>query len=140
MDGFYLYKRTGIKKRVLNIVSVYDDSNGYHIEQFRDLLEIILTSGEPSICGMDEKGEPIYSAENRTTQELLALEKIHEAIIKFVQQYVDLRGTDKTVTKEFPDLTLGLLDYVVFESEMNGFMSRKNVDDMTQRQISIVHE
>ena len=89
---------------------------------------------------MDEKGEPIYSAENRTTQELLALEKIHEAIIKFVQEYVDLRGTDKTVTKEFPDLTLGLLDYVVFESEMNGFMSRKNVDDMTQRQISIVHE
>jgi hypothetical protein len=140
LDGFYLYKRTGIKKRVLNIVSVYDDSNGYHIEQFRDLLEIILTSGEPSICGMDEKGEPIYSAENRTTQELLALEKIHEAIIKFVQEYVDLRGTDKTVTKEFPDLTLGLLDYVVFESEMNGFMSRKNVDDMTQRQISIVHE
>ena len=53
---------------------------------------------------------------------------------------MDLRGTDKTVTKEFPDLTLGLLDYVVFESEMNGFMSRKNVDDMTQRQISIVHE
>lgn len=140
MDGFYLYKRAGIKKRFLHIASIYDDSNGYHIEQLRDLLEIVLTSDEPSVCAMDEKGEPVYSAEHRTNQELFTLKRVHEAIMEFVQKYVDLRGIDNTISKEFPDLALGIIDCVKFENEMNEFINRKNVDDMTQRQIAIFYE
>lgn len=140
LDGFYLYKRMGFKERDLNITSVYRDIQGVNVECFRDLLEVVLTADVPSICAMDENGSPVYSPENRTTQELHMVEVLHKLITNFIQAYIELRGTDKIINKELPDIALGLCNYVNFEGEMKSFMDKKNVDDMTQKYICILNE
>lgn len=140
LDGFYLYRRVGFRERKLNVISVYDNMQGNNIERFRDLLEVVLTSRDPSVCGMDETGAPIYSSEKRTKQELHILEIQHKAIMDFIQEYVELRGSDKIISKEFADMVLGLYDCVDFEDEMVDFMCKKNIDDMTQKCISILNQ
>lgn len=138
LEGFYLYRRTGVKPRNLNIVSVYDDIHGGNIDRLRDLLEIVFTSDFPSISGMNEKGEPVYSFESRSERELNMVDKIHKLILRNVQIYVNLIGIDINIGKELPDIVLGLCDNVEFEAEAKDFVSQTNLDDMTQRRISIL--
>lgn len=140
LDGFYLYRRGGFRERKLNVISVYDNMQGNNIEYFRDLLEVVLTSQDPSICGMDEMGAPVYSSEERTKQELSMLEVLHKAVINFMREYVELRGIDKIISRELPDTVLGLCDCVSFEGEMRNFMCKENIDDMTQRHITILNQ
>lgn len=140
LEGFYLYRRMGFKERKLRIVSVYDHLQGANVDRYRDLIEVVLTSLEPSICGMDENGVPVYSPEKRTKQDLYILEILHKVIIDFIQFYVDLGGAERMIRKELPDIALGLCNYVDFEDEINVFMTQKNIDDMTQRRICVFHE
>lgn len=127
-----------MKPRNLNIVSVYDDIHGGNIDRLRDLLEIVFTSDFPSISGMNEKGEPVYSFESRSERELNMVDKIHKLILRNVQIYVNLIGIDINIGKELPDIVLGLCDNVEFEAEAKDFVSQTNLDDMTQRRISIL--
>lgn len=138
LDGIYLCWTGQQNKNDLSVFALYDLKCSYHMNQRRDLLEIILTSPEPSVRAMDKNGMPVYSSEHRTEKELQMIEKAQKAIMEFVRQYVELRGTDKMIPKDLPEEVLGLCEYVKYEKEAKELICQKNVDDMSQVHINVL--
>lgn len=138
LDGMYLYWRGNSIENKLNKYSIYGEDGINNIDYKRDLLEVILTSPLPSVQTMDENGMPVYSLENRTKKELQMIEKAQNAIIESVQQYIELRGVDKIIGSDLPEIVLGLCEYVKYKDEAEAFIKQKNVDDINQRRICIL--
>lgn len=138
LEGIYLYWRGKTVDDSLNIFSIYDIGHINNVDYKRDLLEVVLTSLEPSIQAMDENGMPVYSSENRTKEELQMIEKAQNAIMESIQQYTKLRGTDKMIGNDLPEIVLGLCEYVKYEDEAEAFINQKNIDDINQRHICIL--
>ncbi len=68
------------------------------------ILETIMTSFQPSLASMDEKGQPIYRKETRTEEELQYVEEIHQAIEDYFQDYIsNLYVPGDEINKHFTD-------------------------------------
>lgn len=69
------------------------------------LLETIMTSFQPSLASMDEKGQPIYRKETRNDEEIQYVRDIHQAIEDYFYDYMSnlyIQGND--VNKHFVDI------------------------------------
>lgn len=140
LDGFYLFHGYGFKKRNLFVSSVYNTKQWNNIAEKDDLLEVFLTSIDPSVRAIDKNGSPVYSTETRSEQELEMIKKAHQAIIMFFQQYLELRDINDIIGKDLPDVTLGLCEYVMYSDEAKYLLGQENIDDMSQEHISILYE
>lgn len=140
LDGFYLCKRCRVQERKINVSSVYDENLGNNIAEERDLLEIILTSPEPSVCAMDEDGNPVYSLEHRTKQELENITVMHNSIIDFIREYVELRNVNEDIGSELPEVIMGLCDSVSYVGDAKYLVMQENLDDISQRRIPVYKE
>jgi len=140
LDGFYLCRTKSFRRRELKISSVYNERKWDNIAESRDMLEIVLTAPHPSIRAMDENGEAVYASESRAEPEIQLVMKAQNAIMDFVRNYVELRGTERSIDKELPEVMLGLRGSVKYQGEANEFVNLQNVDDMTQVHIPILNE
>lgn len=130
LDGLYLCRKGSSRK--INVVSVYDERDGADFTHAVDLLETILTSNDPSVKTMDEEGSPIYTEEKRTKSELIMVQTAQNAIMEYVQQYDEIIGIEKNIDSYFPEIVLGLIDSVKYESETEFLERLQHMDDLNQ--------
>lgn len=89
LKGFYFLRQDQeyMRERSLDILSFCQEgdlSNNYYI------LETVLTSPEPSVCGFDENGAPCFSPETRTKHDLRFVQNAQRGILDYVQTYLRL--------------------------------------------------
>ena len=143
--GFYFLKRSADKPcmKGLRCLSFYKESgdfqNDSNIYKYYYFLESIVTSYEPTFWGIDESGKKLFYQESRSKEELIILEKIHDEILRYCSEMLDL----------FPDLFNRDKDIKVYDTLL-GFFSKdysvlenwnwiKNIDEFMGRTVSEVN-
>lgn len=143
--GFYFLKRSADKPcmKGLRCQSLYKESgdfqNDSNIYKYYYFLESIVTSYEPTFWGIDENGKKLFYQESRSKEELIILEKIHNEILRYCSEMLDL----------FPDLFNMNEDIKVYDTLL-GFFSKdysalenwnwiKNVDEFMGKTVSEVN-
>lgn len=139
LEGFYLCRRQSSRDTKLKVISVYDERRGQSFSHAIDLLETILTAPTPSICTMDEEGNPVYMEEQREKGEMELVEAAQKAIMSYIQQYIELRDIDNRIDSELPEVILGLLDSVKYEDEIEFLKKAEHIDDLRQKGTPILN-
>ena len=132
LDGFYLCRKEDFKKRKIQITSVYDEKNGNDLSMGIELLEMVLTSPDPSVRAIDSAGNPVYAKECRTARELELVAQAQETILDFIKQYLELRGLDQSIDADLPEAAFGLYDCVKYEGDADTMMRVEHMDDIGQ--------
>lgn len=132
LDGFYLCRKQDFKKRKIQVTSVYDEKNGNDFSMGIELLEMVLTSPDPSVRAIDGAGNPIYAKECRSVQELELVAQAQGAILDFIKQYLELRGLDQCIDADLPEVAFGLHDCVRYEGDAEVMMHVEHMDDISQ--------
>ncbi len=120
LKGFYFLRleREYMKDRNLDIVTFYEDpgietgTGGTQTSPIYEdyyILETILTSGEPSVAGFDEKGHVIYASETRSEQDIKCFQRMQEGIIDYFKSYIRVcpeseRHIDQHLDERFLEL------------------------------------
>lgn len=139
LEGFYLCKLNTIEtaKNELHCYSVFpkceigDTKYAFYKEYF--LLEIILTSLEPSLDYIDESGQPVFMAETRSDAERSNIKKIHESIKLYVRDLDGLCGHSDEADVMFIDKIFDI--YIKKGSKCDINVRLK--DDWMNRDVSI---
>lgn len=104
IKGFYLcwYDIGDLKRRQLPITSMFannrispeniysDYVEGGYIYSDYDLLEMLLSSPDPSLKEFDDTGQPVYLPEKRTQDHIYSMQKAQETIENFFNEYLSL--------------------------------------------------
>lgn len=88
LSGLYFAWKSDVDEGQYDIESFYSKDDAYFIDNYK-LLEIFMTSEEPSLADFDENGRPIFAEELRTGKEIDIIKKVHKDILDFGQVYFD---------------------------------------------------
>lgn len=116
IKGFYFIHiiSTYVKKRELDIVSLYTAGNTFEINNnlFENylLLEYVMSSDKPSLKCFAENGEPIYLKENRNDEELKNINLVQKAIYDCYSLYLSKFLNVEEISVDFADMLFGFMD------------------------------
>ena len=118
LTGFYLMQYKDIGSYDIHIDSIYtvDDSNRsfFHLGNNELVIEKCFSSLEPSVIGVGSDGY-IYKEEERTTDELKVLEKIHEGVIDFAKEFFDNYIPGEEIDTIFPEWMSQIMEQFNYE-------------------------
>ena len=135
ISGFYLCKTPGEYK--INVYSCYQyDESDFILNniKYTNLLESIITSLESSVEDMDEDGNPIFSKETRTLQELKDVQIMQEGIEEFVLEYIRNLYVEKIgINEKLPKDLLKKLEEVYLTEESINIKNKKHFEDLHEK-------
>lgn len=144
MQGIYFWKRRSSEERYENLAvsSLYQSSGDFdmdaNIYKFYYFLENILSSEEPSLMSVTDKGEYCYYREERDAEDIGRLSRIHHSVEQYTQEMIRVLPEAESCTApvRLYDAILGLLskDYSEFDEETLFHM--KNVDEFMGRAVT----
>lgn len=114
--GFYFIHivSTYKKKKELDISSLYKAGNMFEIKNYLFenylFLEYIMSSCIPSLKYFNEKGEPIYLEESRSSEELKNIKTIQEAIEEYYNLYLEKFLIFDDISPDFSDILFSFMD------------------------------
>ncbi|MCR5595688.1 MAG: hypothetical protein K6G12_07565 [Lachnospiraceae bacterium] len=132
IKGFYFLQleSDSMKDKNLDVETYYSNSeieNSIIFELYY-ILETILTSPDPQIEEFDVNGNPIFSKEMRSRQEIECMLKIQDGIIEYMKDYINLIKNEKgVINKRLNECFLSLITKVYISDET--FMKQK-VEDL----------
>lgn len=106
-DDYERKQQLTIKSMQEPALSFEIQSNLYNKYAF---IETILTSDKPSVKMFDNDGEPVYTDEYRTQNDINAISEIHKCIIDYFKIFYDLNSEKNYTYNPVPDKIFGLLD------------------------------
>lgn len=114
--GFYFIHivSTYKKKKELDISSLYKAGNMFEIKNYLFenylFLEYIMSSSFPSLKYFNEKGDPIYLEENRSSEELKNIKTIQDAIEEYYNLYLEKFLIFDELSPDFADILFSFMD------------------------------
>lgn len=99
----------------LDVLSFYTDDERETSAIFDNyyILEILLTSPEPSVEEFDVLGQPIFSEETRFAQDIDCVMRMQEAVVRYFKKYLEIcPRTEVKVNKIQDEIFLKLLSKV----------------------------
>lgn len=117
----------------LPIKLVYGINEWYETRLSTCILERVLTSPESSVIDIDKEGQPVFSQEYRDTEEIAAIKKIHDEIIKGVEKFYNLFFCKEEISKDFAKNIFYAIEDVLFEDEVVLFNNFKVIDDTNKK-------
>lgn len=100
-----------MKDKKLDIVSFYKEEELEASAIYEDyyILETILTSSEPSVLEISEKGVPVFGKETRNEDMIRCSERIRRGIEDYFLQYIEAVGNGYTIDKHTDEVFLKLI-------------------------------
>lgn len=90
-------------KRKLGVKALFENMDSYFMRHFK-MMETFMTSDEPSLSHFDEKGNPVFSKQDRSEHELRYVKEMQRACMEFLQDFLILAGTKtEAIHTEFTD-------------------------------------
>ena len=87
LKGFYFGSRIGnFLARLVDAEFYFDEDDASFLSRYL-VLEPFVSSTEPSLCGYDRKGNPVFAEEHRTQEERAFLSKVHEGVMMMARAY-----------------------------------------------------
>ncbi|MCI8534596.1 MAG: hypothetical protein HFG68_03345 [Hungatella sp.] len=133
--GFYLCKIIGNAHFDSSFYSCLENINPAEWSEddnsAKNFLEIVITSQQPSVEDMDKEGNPIFSMEHRTKEEIDDIQLIQQGIENFFFEYIDIMYIDgETIGNELPTILLKKYNEIYLEGECEQMRQRILVDDL----------
>lgn len=131
--GYYFAWNSDEDKSEYGIDVFYDKDDAYFMENYK-IIEMFMTSYEPSLSDFDENGQPVFSKELRSEKEIKAVKEIHEAIIDYGKDFFDYLyiAGDKTNHK-LPDAMFSSTDLLIKRE----FSRCHIIDDWKKKKLSV---
>lgn len=104
-----------MEDKELDIEPFYSDEekNGSAIFDYYYILETILTSPYPTAEEFDKYGNPVYSPEMRSEQDIQCFKRAQEGIVSYFDDYISIMPELKRETnKRFDEILLSLINYI----------------------------
>lgn len=110
LKGLYFLQleKSYMKGQEVDVDAFYAGNEAETCAVFDDyyVLETLLTSPEPSVCGFDEMGQPVYDEETRTEKDRLCVKRAQKGILDYFKTYIKLcprseRKADKKLDEAF---------------------------------------
>lgn len=114
--GFYFIHiiSTYLEKRLLNIKALYKSGNAFELTSclFDNylFLEYVMASFEPTLSHFDGDGNPVFTKDDRTKEELETIKKMQNAIIDYFSIYLSNISSFESVSVEFVDRIFGFMN------------------------------
>lgn len=86
--GYYFAWNSDEDKSEYGIDAFYDKDDVYFMENYK-IIEMFMTSYEPSVSDFDENGQPVFSKELRSEKEIKIVKEIHEVILDYGKDFFD---------------------------------------------------
>lgn len=117
MKGFYFLQLEPdyMKRKNLDITPFYtnEEMNGSAIFDNYYIMEIILTSDDPTVLEFSDSGEPIYSSETRSNTDKECIKRAQKGIINYFIDYCMLcPAEDRVINKKLDEVFLNLIHNV----------------------------
>lgn len=131
--GYYFAWNSDEDKSEYGIDTYYDKDDVYFMENYK-IIEMFMTSYEPSLSDFDEKGQPVFSKELRSEKEIKAVKEIHEVILEYGKDFFDhlyIEG-DKPNHK-LPDAMFSSIDLLIKREYSRCHI----IDDWKKKQLSM---
>lgn len=145
IEGVYFWRgmvEEGDKLSTIPVKGYWDarsaeDKNSYVAKHYL-FLETIMTSDRPSICRMDEEGNPVYFDELRTKEEIKYVQRMHRSIMDFCMEYVkDLYIDGIEINKSVGDKIYSLLSSEYSRIQCRIIDDLMLVDDWIQERVPL---
>lgn len=117
--GYYFYRLFSEDKLQLDISSYIEQNVG--IEENSLFMECIFTSSDPAVALVDESGNPLFTNENRTNEEIWYCEKLQNGILDYVNDMTLLMSDFTEIDEKKRDesfLEYLYPDYTIIENEL----------------------
>lgn len=137
MQGIYFRKRRSSEDKYENLTvsSLYGSAGDFdtdaNIYKFYYFLENILSSEEPSLMSITEKGEYSFYKEERNMDDIARLNRIHISVEQYVRDMIkDMPKVESyTAPISLYDAVLGLLSKDYSEFDEDALFHMKNIDE-----------
>lgn len=113
INGYYFAWNSAEDKNEYEIETFYDKNDAYLMKNYK-IIEMFMTSYEPSVSDFDEEGQPIFSEELRSEKEMEIVKEIHDIILDYGKDFFDylyIEG-DKSNHK-LPDAMFSSIDFLI---------------------------
>lgn len=113
-----------MKNKNLDITPFYTEKERETSAIFRNyyILETILTSPEASIEEFDLNGEPVFSKETRSSENIDCIMKIQDGIVEYVKKYMEIcPESERKINKILDETFLALIHNLEIRDE--GFLN-----------------
>lgn len=111
--GYYFAWNSEEDKNQYGIDSFYDKDDIYFMENYK-IIEIFMTSYEPSVSDFDENGQPIFSEELRSGKELEVVKEMQDVIMDYGKEFFDyLYVAGDQTNHKLPDAMFRSIDCLI---------------------------
>lgn len=127
------------QKEGIEIIPFYTEEERVNSVIFEDyyILETILTSPDPSVEEFDKDGNPIYSQETRSKQDIDCFMNIQEGIIEYVKDYMNIcPSSAREINKSLDEGLMRLVHH--FQTKNTRFSELKVEDPFFNRSTNLV--
>lgn len=118
----------------IEVESLYTDDGKTGSKIFEDfyILEPVISAPHPSVIDFTSDGEPVYDKEERSDEEVDAMEHIQDGILRFARDYVRICPDDyRTINTELSARFMGLIHKIQINSD--AFKNIRNIDPFVNR-------
>ena len=139
MDGLYLATTTQFSTRNLNVHYIYRDWNKDSADtKLLHFLEKIITAPESSVADIDSSGNPIYSKNERSIEELNKLKTIHDSICNYIKNIVNYSMFDNDFSVCFARNFAEICSKVVLPIDLYSIFGYYTNDDLGPQKLEIM--
>lgn len=111
--GLYAGWNGAESKESVGVRAFVDDKDSFFMGHYK-IMETFMTSCEPSVSHFDGKGEPVFSAQDRSRKELEYVVSMQKACEDYLRELLELVApTETTVDSRFADRLFSICDYAV---------------------------
>ena len=140
MSGIYFLQLEPefARKNNLDIIPFYEDDESSNNTVTKDfyIMEPVISSPNPSVEEFDEKGSPIYAKEDRSREEIDAMEQIQHGILDYVSLICSICPKNVIeINKKLDEEIFSLIHKIKISSK--DFYLLRNIDSFVNRVMDI---
>lgn len=131
--GYYFAWNSAEDKSEYGIDAFYDRDDTYFMENYK-IIEMFMTSYEPSVSDFDKNGQPVFSEELRSEKEMKAVKEIHDIILDYGKDFFDyLYIVGDKPNHKLPDAMFSSIDLLIKEAYSRCHI----IDDWKKKKLSM---
>ena len=104
LEGIYMGWNGSENKESINVTAMFDGGDSYFMRHYK-MVETFMSSKEPSLTCFDDMGEPVFSKQDRSAEELTYVDSMQAACIDLLQELLAIQNCKEIdIREEFVDL------------------------------------
>lgn len=106
LEGIYMGWNGMENKEEAKVNALFDGGASYFMSHYK-MVETFMSSQEPSLTCFDDKGDPVFSAQDRNVKELAYVDSMQAACIDLLRELLAIQNWEEIhIREEFADLLL----------------------------------